>query len=226
MRYLKTSAVAGQVTRPRVLRQQSRRSDDFLHPPPYDDAKLSEIKLPDHTIDTLDELAAFGHPAEPPGSSRALAGLVERNPVPAVLAAAAAGAGLMALVSLMARREPEPLAPVPTVTSRGIDYDALKQQIADLAERITRAMPVDATKQRVEDAGDAIADVWSTVRDQAHDALGRFEPQASAAIKAARENPVWTALIVGAVGALVGSQMLGGNPAAPTKPQSDPNADA
>ncbi|MEP7101463.1 MAG: hypothetical protein ABI781_13195 [Burkholderiales bacterium] len=182
--------------------------------------------MPHETPDTLDELAAFGHPAEAAASARALTDLVERNPVPAVLAAAAAGAALMALVSLMARRDPEPLAPVPTVTPRGLDYEALKGQIADLADRVTRAMPVDAAKQRVEDAGDAIKEGWGTVRDQALDALGRFEPQASAAIKVARENPVWTALIVGAVGALVGSQMLGGRPAAPTEPQSDPSADA
>ena len=182
--------------------------------------------MPQDTTDTLDELAAFGHATEPATSTRALTDLVERNPLPAVLAAAAAGAGLMALVSLMARRTPEPLAPVPTVTPRGIDYDALKQQIADLADRITRAMPVDAAKQRVEDAGDAIAEGWNTVRNQALDALGRFEPQASAAIKVARENPLWTALIVGAVGALVSSQMLGGKPAASTEPQSDPSADA
>ena len=177
--------------------------------------------------DTLDELAAFGHPAEPSASARALTDLVERNPVPAVLAAAAAGAGLMALVALMSRRDPEPIAPVvPTVTSRGIDYDALKRQIAEIADRISKVTPVDTAKQRVADAGDAITDGWNTVRDQALDALGRFEPQASAAIKVARENPVWTALIVGAVGALIGSQMLGGTPAAPSEPQSDPSADA
>lgn len=182
--------------------------------------------MSDHALDTLDELAAFGQPAEAAASTRAMTEMVERNPIPAVLAAAAAGAALMALVALMARREPEPFAPVPTVSPRGFDYDALKQQVADLADRLTRAVPVDATKQRVEDAGDALADVWSTVRDQAHDALGRFEPQAAAAMKVARENPVWTALIVGAVGALVGSQMLGGNSAASTGPQSDPSADA
>ncbi len=177
--------------------------------------------------DTLDELAALGDSSEPRATAaRALTDMVERNPMPAVLAAAAAGAGLMALVALLARHDPDPLAPVPLVASRGIDYAALKQQIADLADRVTRAVPVDAAKQRVEHAGDALADSWGSVREQALKALDRFEPQASAAIKAARENPVWTALIVGAVGALVGSQILGGRPAAPAEPQSDPSADA
>lgn len=182
--------------------------------------------------DTLDELAALGDGSEPRATpARAFTDLVEHNPVPAVLAAAAAGAGLMALVSLMARRDPDPRAPAPTITPtitpRSIDYEALKQQIADLADRVTRAVPVDAAKQRVEHVGDALADGWSTVRDQALDALGRFEPQASAAIKAARANPVWSALIVGAVGALIASQMLGKATDEPADAaQSDPSADA
>ena len=184
-------------------------------------------------LETFDELAGFGHATEPALSARALTDLVERNPIPAVLAAAAAGAGLMALVTLMARRDSEPFdakpakPAVPTTTTRANDFDGLKQQIADLVDRLSKTAPVDAAKQRAERAGDAIADGWGAVRDQALDALDRFEPQASAAIKVARENPVWTALIVGAVGALVGSQMLGGTkPTGATETQSDPSADA
>lgn len=191
-------------------------------------------RAPEHTHESADELAAFGQASLPVAdTARALTDLVERNPIPAVLAAAAAGAGLMALVALMARRDPDPLASVPLASSsalRGIDFETLKQQVADLTHRLTdrvaNAVPADAAKQRVEQATDALADGWGTVRDQALEALGRFEPQASAAIKAARENPVWTALIVGAVGALVGSQMLSGKPTAPVGPQSDPSADA
>jgi len=116
---------------------------------------------------------------------------------------------------------------MPTTITRANDFDGLKQQIADLVDRLSKTAPVDAAKQRAERAGDAIADGWGAVRDQALDALDRFEPQASAAIKVARENPVWTALIVGAVGALVGSQMLGGTkPTGATETQSDPSADA
>ncbi len=160
--------------------------------------------------DSFDELAAFGQTTDTEAANHTLTDFVERNPFPAVLAAAAAGAGLMALASLMMRREPDPLAPVPLVSSRGLDYESLRQQIADLVDRLGQATPVDAAKHRVEQAGDAIADGWGSLRDQALDALGRFEPQASAAAKVARENPLLTALVVGAVGALVGSQMLGG----------------
>jgi ElaB/YqjD/DUF883 family membrane-anchored ribosome-binding protein len=180
-------------------------------------------------LKTFDELAGFGHATEPALSARALTDLVERNPIPA-------GAGLMALVTLMARRDSEPfdakpakpaVPTMPTTITRANDFDGLKQQIADLVDRLSKTAPVDAAKQRAERAGDAIADGWGAVRDQALDALDRFEPQASAAIKVARENPVWTALIVGAVGALVGSQMLGGTkPTGATETQSDPSADA
>ncbi len=142
--------------------------------------------------------------------SASLAGYVSRNPVQSALGAAAAGAGLMALLALMARNDPpDPKAPVPTITSRGFDYESLKNQIADLADRVSRAVPTDEARQRVGDAGDAIADGWSHLREQTISALGRFEPEASAAIKAARENPVWTALIVGAVSALIGAKVLG-----------------
>ena len=163
--------------------------------------------------DTLDELSAFGPTTDTETAHDAVANFVERNPVPAVLAAAAVGAALMALAALMTRRTPDPLAPVPLTSSRGLDYESLRQQIADLADRLGRTTPVDAAKQRVEQAGDAISEGWSTLREQALDALGRFEPQASAAVKVARENPVVTALVVGALGALVGSQFLGGKPA-------------
>ncbi len=150
--------------------------------------------------------------------STSFATYVNRNPVQSALGAAAAGAGLMALLTLMVREDtPDPKAPIPTVGSRGLDYESLKNQIADLAARISRAVPTGEARQRVGDAGDAIADGWSHLRDQTISALGRFEPEASAAIRAARENPMWTALIVGAVGALVGAQVLGKSASDSTK---------
>lgn len=142
--------------------------------------------------------------------SASLASYVSRNPVQSALGAAAAGAGLMALLALMARNDfADPRAPVRTVNSRGLDYESLKNQIADLTDRVSRAVPSDEARQRVGDAGDAIAEGWSHLREQTISALGRFEPEASAAMRAARENPVWTALIVGAVSALIGAQVLG-----------------
>lgn len=157
--------------------------------------------------DYLDELSALGDGTDSRLSAEALTGLVERNPLPSVLAAAAAGAAAMALFSALGRRDPDPLAPVPLVAPRGIDFDSLRRQVGDIADRIAKAAPVDAAKQRAESAGESLADGWGVVRDQAMDALHRFEPQATAAIKTARDNPMLTALVVGALGALVGSQL-------------------
>ena len=146
---------------------------------------------------------------------------VNRKPVQAALGAAAAGAGLMALLALLARDDTlDPRKPLSTASSRGLDYQSLKNQLADLADRVSRSVPTGEAKQRVGDAGDAIAEGWSHFREQTANALGRFEPEASAAIRVARDNPVWTAVIVGAVSALVGAQMLGKTPAA------DADADA
>jgi hypothetical protein len=159
-------------------------------------------QIPDAVAATAEDVASnFG---------ASFASYVGRNPVQSALGAAAAGAGLMALLALMSRDDaPDPKAPVPTVGSRGFDVQSLKNQIADLADRLSSAVPADAARQRVGDAGDAVAEGWSHLRDRAINAIDRFEPEASAAIRAARENPVWTALIVGAVSALVGAQVLG-----------------
>lgn len=140
-----------------------------------------------------------------------LSGLVVRNPVPSALVAATTGAGLMALLALMSRSDDAyPRHTIPTRNGRGIDVDGLKQQIADLADRIGKAIPRDEARQRVDDASDALASTWTGVRDQAMDVIGKLQPQATAAVKMARENPMWTAVVMGAVGALLGSQLLGG----------------
>lgn len=168
--------------------------------------------------DTFDPLAPFAAAAadlSAENAGRALADFVDRNPLPAVLAAAAAGAGLMALVALTARsdRPASPANAIPLAPTRAFDLDSLKQQIADLAERLGAALPAaSSARQHVDATADAIGAGWDAVRQQALDTvgkLGRFEPQATAAIRAARDNPVWTAVIVGALGALLGSQWLG-----------------
>lgn len=175
--------------------------------------------------DYLDELAALGDGSVTGTSADALTGLVERNPLPSVLAAAAAGAAAMALLSMMSRRDPDPLAPVPLSSPRGIDFESLRRQVAELADRIANTSPVETARQRAESAGESLADGWGAVRDQALDALHRFEPQASAAIKTARDNPVWTALVIGAVGALVGSQLLARTDDAQSAMQQYPSAE-
>ncbi|MDP9043965.1 MAG: hypothetical protein M3O01_04085 [Pseudomonadota bacterium] len=140
-----------------------------------------------------------------------LSEMVVRNPLPSALIAAATGAGLMALLAMMSRSsEPYPASVIPTRKLRGIDYDAIKQQIADLTDRIGKALPRDEAKQRASEASETLADTWKDVREQALDLIGQIQPQATAAVKLARDNPLWTAVIMGAAGALIGSQLLGG----------------
>ena len=174
---------------------------------PDDAAKLDPVDT------ATDAAQSFADTAKSTASD-ALASLndmVVSNPMPAALTAAAVGAGLMALLALMSRPDRYPSTTIPVGNSRGLDVDALKSQIADLADRLTRSLPKDAAKQRIDDASDALADTWSGVRDQALDVLGKIQPQATAAVKIARENPIWTAVIMGAVGALLGAQLLGGS---------------
>lgn len=171
------------------------------------------------TDDHFDPLSALSShrdlPASGPAPAQALADFVDRNPLPAVLTAAAAGAGVMALLSLMSRQDADqarvPRAPSAIATTRGLDFAALVQQMASLTDRLGEAVPTAAAKQQLGEAGDAIAEGWGALRQHALDAvapLSRFEPQATAALKVARENPVWTALLVGALGAVLGSQLM------------------
>ena len=172
--------------------------------------------MPDEHFDPLSTFSSHRDlPASGPAPAQALADFLDRNPLQAVLTAAAAGAGVMALLSLMSRQDadqaPVPRAPTATATTRGLDFSALMQQIADLTDRLGEAVPTDSAKQQLGKACDAIAEGWGSLRQHALDVvapLSRFEPQATAALKAARENPVWTALLVGALGAVLGSQLM------------------
>ncbi len=164
-------------------------------------------------------------------TTRSVTDLIERNPLPAALAAAAVGAGLMALVALLARQSSAPRVPEAIPTTRpGLDLEGLKQQIAELSSRLGESIPTAGARQRIDDAGDALAQGWGTVRDHAFDAfdrvLGPLEPQASAALKAVRQHPVWGAMIVGVIGALVGTQWLGKTTTeAPVDTSSDTSGD-
>ncbi len=176
-------------------------------------------------------------------ASRQLTDMVVANPVPSVLAAAATGAGLMALIALMARpnsrlpslsaltamaREHLPstssLPSVPDLPDAP-DLGSLKSQIADLLDRLGSAMPTKSdAKQKLQDAGDTAQSTWESVRDQAVSVIEQVQPQISAATTAAtkaasaatnaatqvaRDNPLWTAVVAGAVGTLIGAQFLG-----------------
>ena len=189
-------------------------------------------------------------------AGRQLTDMVVANPVPSVLAAAATGAGLMALIALMAR----PGSRLPSLSElRAMAKDAvpgsidkpdvgsLRGQLADLLERVSDALPSKSeAKSKIQNAGDAARDTaqsareaardaalsardtardaaqtardtaqsaWESVRDQAASVIDTVQPQISAATtaatKVARENPLWAAVVAGAIGTLIGAQFLG-----------------
>ena len=185
-------------------------------------------------------------------ASRQLTDMVVANPVPSVLAAAATGAGLMALIALMARPESRlpSLSELRAMAKDAVpgsidkpDVGSLRGQLADLLERVSDALPSKSeAKSKIQNAGDAARDTaqsareaalsardtardaaqtardtaqsaWESVRDQAASVIDTVQPQISAATtaatKVARENPLWAAVVAGAIGTLIGAQFLG-----------------
>ncbi len=178
-------------------------------------------------------------------ATRQLTDMVVANPVPSVLAAAATGAGLMALIALMARpgsRIPS-LSELQSMAQDALpssvstpDVSSIKSQLADLLERVSDALPTKGeAKKTVQSVGDSARDTaqsaaqtareaalsardgaqsaWETVRDQAASVIDTVQPQitaaTTAATKVARENPLWSAVLAGAIGTLIGAQFLG-----------------
>jgi ElaB/YqjD/DUF883 family membrane-anchored ribosome-binding protein len=142
--------------------------------------------------------------------SKQITEMVAANPVPAVLSAAAVGAGLMALIALMAKPSFR-LPPMPQLPKAITDVDlgSLKSQLADLIDKAKDAFPKKEVTEKAADASEAVQDSWQDVRDRASDLIDQVQPQLDAGIKVARDNPLWAALIVGAVGTALGAQFLG-----------------
>lgn len=168
-------------------------------------------------------------------ATRQLTDLVVENPMPSVLAAAATGAALMALAALVARPKSRrsklsmpdvsmpdvsmpdisiPKMPKSAPSLPDLDIASLKDHVVDLVQRVSDAFPSKREARRqFQNAQDTVTDgvqsTWNTVRDQAADMIDQVQPQLAAATKVARDNPLWSALIVGALGTLLGSQLLG-----------------
>jgi ElaB/YqjD/DUF883 family membrane-anchored ribosome-binding protein len=137
--------------------------------------------------------------------------MVAANPVAAVLASAALGAGVIALLSLAGRDASIPSQIADKSKAVGNQaYSRLQAQISDLANLVAAALPSKDDAQRAASAAsDRASDAWGEVRKQAQSVFDQASPQVRAATAIARENPIWVALAVGALGALLGSQMLG-----------------
>jgi ElaB/YqjD/DUF883 family membrane-anchored ribosome-binding protein len=159
--------------------------------------------------------------------------MVGSYPVTAVLASAAAGAGLIALLALVGRSSApgvsrsmdyasdlsSNLSKKASRTADGYasrvadDYSDLKTQLGDLAKRLTDALPSkreagSAVDSVIGSATEKAADTWATVREQAQLAMNQIRPQIDATADVARAHPLWSALAVGALGALLGAQFL------------------
>ena len=151
------------------------------------------------------------------GWSDAVGDLVVENPMTSMLVSAAVGAGLVALLAMMARdRSPDSTPDADAIRSRtnraaskvSTDTGALKAQVAEFASKLLDALPTRQQAQQAvqgagESASDAAGDVWNEVRDQAQDLLDRLRPRLGDAQDAARAHPVWAAVAVGTLGALV-----------------------
>lgn len=154
----------------------------------------------------------------PTSASEAVNDIVHAYPLAAVLTSAAVGAGLVALITLAARDNSRASAaanvlrtvPRSTRETAGDALDELRAQIAELGRKLTSGLPTPADARRTSaDLGEKASEAWATVREQAHAALDQVAPKITAATELARANPLWVSVVMGAIGALLGSQLLG-----------------
>jgi ElaB/YqjD/DUF883 family membrane-anchored ribosome-binding protein len=167
-------------------------------------------------IDPTYQDAADSSVNMPTSASEAVSDIVNEYPLAAVLTSAAIGAGLIALISMAARDDrPHPsnvLRTVPRSTRETATdaFDELRAQITDIGRKLSAALPSSTEAKRTStELGEKATEAWSTVREQAQAALDQVAPKITAAADLARANPLWVSVVMGAVGALLGSQLLG-----------------
>jgi ElaB/YqjD/DUF883 family membrane-anchored ribosome-binding protein len=155
----------------------------------------------------------------------AVSDYARNEPTKAVLIAAAAGAGLMALLALLVRSSR------PTPVSRGERTMAsIRDAAIDLADRAhsvaTEAIGsahkrassvvgsaeqhasdaqqrIEAIQQRASDVADSVAETWANLREQAAPVVDRLKPQFDALASYAKEDPTRAALGVATAGAVL-----------------------
>lgn len=153
---------------------------------------------------------------------------VAEHPMTSALMAAAAGAGMMALLSLTMRSgRSSSQVTAPAVTAPSLPDVATRNDLADLRDQVSRwlndisdAAPSRGdVKRNVEDATDSVVNTWNEVRDQATelaqrvksqvgDTADRLRPKLNAAVELAKDNPMWLGVAIAAIGALVGASAL------------------
>ncbi len=112
--------------------------------------------------------------SDDPTPGEAFAAMVVDNPLPSVLAAAAVGAGLMALASMMAPSRSSVRKDNVEEVTDAVDDEAssLRSQLADLAKSVLAAIPSkNALKGRADDASDEAQSFVQSARSTLNDTL-------------------------------------------------------
>jgi ElaB/YqjD/DUF883 family membrane-anchored ribosome-binding protein len=168
------------------------------HTMALDHETLDETGATDDAVTTmpdtsLDPLGAFAVDLPPQ-----VRDFITDRPVAATLASAAVGAGLVALL-LFATRDNSGLksAVSSKVDAAHDSFANLRAQVTDLASKVAATLP------SREDASAAV----ESSKGKAQDLMDRLRPYVGATSDLARAYPVWTSVAVGALGALLGSQM-------------------
>ena len=146
------------------------------------------------------------------------------HPMQAAMLAAAAGAGLMGLLTLAMRSSPstadrlaEPA--VPDAATRN-DLADLRDQLTSWArDRMAAAPSRTEVKQGIADASDSATTTWNDVRDQAsdlaqrvrsqvEDTADRLRPKVTAAVDLAKDNPMWLGVAAATLAAVIGASAI------------------
>ena len=147
------------------------------------------------------------------------------EPTKAVLIAAAAGAGLMALLALLARgSRPSPVGTGPrtmaAIRDAAIDladraHSVATETIGAARKRASGAVDVaeqqagdakvrlEAMQKRATDVADSVAETWASLREQAAPVVDKLKPQIDALATYAKDDPARAALGVATAGAVL-----------------------
>ena len=161
---------------------------------------------------------------------------VADHPMTAALIAAAAGAGLMGLLTLALRGSSSASsseAPAQRV-QRAVSDAATRTDLADLRDQLAKwasdllnAAPSRGDVQRnVVQASESVAETWNEVREQAtglaadlaqrvrsqvEGTADRLRPKVTAAVDLAKDNPIWLGAAIATIGAVLGASLLANN---------------
>jgi len=142
----------------------------------------------------------------------AVSTFARNDPTKAVLIAAAAGAALMGVLSLLVRARRPASAGARAMAS-------IRDAALDLADRahVAASDAIEATHQRASDAqqkvediqqrasavADSVTETWQNLREQAAPVIERLRPQIDAVATYAKEDPARAALGVATAGAVL-----------------------